>query len=203
MLLLRCDVECCKLGSILLLPTLPPPLYPFLSSTSPSSFQTRKGDRQNVAAGLLSEGLAELAKGRREDEDACAAHAALLAAEEGARAAKKGLHSTKAAPLHRIADLSTDVSKARAHLPSLQRARAPLHAVVEHIFAGNRVKLFIPSENCRSVGGGGRRGLLATKTPSLSPSSITASSSASLRYEPRPRQGRPTAGPMERCGRCV
>jgi staphylococcal nuclease domain-containing protein 1 len=81
---------------------------------------TRKGDRVNVAAGLLAEGLAEVSKGRREDEDACAAFSELVEAEAAAKAAKRGLHSGKAAPVHRIADLTFDAAKAKAAFPSLQ-----------------------------------------------------------------------------------
>lgn len=211
-----------------------PPVWTLAPRTpSPLPLQTRKGARQNVAVGLLGEGLAEVAKGRREDEDACAAFATLAAADEAARAAKKGLHAGKDAPVHRIADLCGDAAKAKAHFPSLQvrpgaaaaasteglpghhlfspppillrqRARAPLRGIVEHIFAANRVKLLLPTENCRC--GGPRVGPTPAVSgccgdadpPPLLPSPA-ASSSASL-PSGRPRlRGRLPRAPTGRC----
>ena len=84
----------------------------------------------------------------RADDDRSPHYDDLLAAEETAKAAKKGLHSGKEAPVHRITDLSQDAGKAKAHFGFLQRARV-LRGVVEYVFAGGRVKVHVPTENCR------------------------------------------------------
>ena len=88
------------------------------------SWSTKKGEPQNVAAGLVAEGLAEVQRHRAGDEDRSAAYDELLAAEEGAKAAKKGLWSGKEpAARARIVDVSGDAAKAKGHVGFLQRAK--------------------------------------------------------------------------------
>ncbi len=109
----------------------------------------RKGEAvpaANIGCGLLEAGLAEVQK-HRADEDRSRDYDKLLEAEAAARTAKRGLHSGKEAPLHRNADLCSDPAKAKAQFPFLKRAGAGLRGVVEHVFAGGRVKLFVPQES--------------------------------------------------------
>ena len=143
---------------------------------------TRKGDPINVAVGLIGEGLAEVAK-HRADDDRSPAFDDLLAAEEGAKAAKKGLHSSKDAPTHRITDLSSDAGKAKAHFGFLQRART-LRGIVEFVFGGGRVKLLIPTENCSII-----FGIAGVRCPGTA-------KAASKGPDGKQRQGRPA----EPCG---
>ncbi|NWT79314.1 SND1 protein, partial [Lanius ludovicianus] len=69
--------------------------------------------------------------------------------EEDVEAIKngKGLHSKKEVPIHRVADISGDTQKAKQFLPFLQRAGRS-EAVVEYVFSGSRLKLFLPKETC-------------------------------------------------------
>ncbi|XP_023774685.1 staphylococcal nuclease domain-containing protein 1-like [Cyanistes caeruleus] len=71
----------------------------------------------------------------------------LLAAEARAIKNGKGLHSKKEVPIHRVADISGDTQKAKQFLPFLQRAGRS-EAVVEYVFSGSRLKLFLPKETC-------------------------------------------------------
>ncbi|CAB1459260.1 unnamed protein product [Pleuronectes platessa] len=59
----------------------------------------------------------------------------------------KGLHSKKEVPIHRVADISGDTQKAKQFLPFLQRAGRS-EAVVEYVFSGSRLKLYMPKETC-------------------------------------------------------
>lgn len=59
----------------------------------------------------------------------------------------KGLHSKKEVPIHRVADISGETQKAKQFLPFLQRAGRS-EAVVEYVFSGSRLKLYMPKETC-------------------------------------------------------
>src|SRR5690606_23927545 len=50
----------------------------------------------------------------------------------------------------RVAEASENAAKARQHLGFLKRA-GRMSAVVEHVFSGARVKVFVPRESCRLV----------------------------------------------------
>ncbi|KAH9499055.1 nuclease domain-containing protein [Bulinus truncatus] len=101
----------------------------------------------NVAEALVSKGLATVIRYRQDDDQRSSHYDELLAAE--ARAVKKGagLHSKKEAPIHRVADVSGDVPKAKQFLPFLQRAGRS-EAVVEFIASGSRLRLYLPKETC-------------------------------------------------------
>lgn len=103
----------------------------------------------SVSAG---EGFAEVIR-HRGDEDRASAHEELLAAEEAARTAKRGMHSGKApVAARKPVDVSQDSARTKAALPSLMRART-LRGVVDFVFAGGRVKVTVPSENITFVFG--------------------------------------------------
>lgn len=62
------------------------------------------------------------------------------------KAANKGVHSDKEYKSRTINDLS-DPKKAKTSAGSLQRA-GETKAIVDYVFNGSRVKLYVPSENC-------------------------------------------------------
>ncbi|XP_069102098.1 staphylococcal nuclease domain-containing protein 1-like [Argopecten irradians] len=101
----------------------------------------------NVGEALVGKGLATVIRYRQDDDQRSSHYDELLAAE--ARAIKKGmgLHSKKEPPIHRVADVSGDITKAKQFLPFLQRA-GKSEAIVEFVASGSRLRLFIPRETC-------------------------------------------------------
>ncbi|XP_074374885.1 ribonuclease TUDOR 1-like isoform X2 [Apium graveolens] len=99
----------------------------------------------NIAQMMVAHGLAEVI--RHKDYEARSNHyEALFAAEFHARAARKGMHSGKDAPV--ITDFLTSQSKKASNfLPELQQDRK-INAVVEYLFSGHRYKLYIPQKAC-------------------------------------------------------
>ncbi len=73
----------------------------------------------NCAEALVAAGLAEVMRHGTSD-DRSSHYDALLAAEVSAKAANKGVHSPKDPPARRVADLSTDSTRAKACLSALQ-----------------------------------------------------------------------------------
>lgn len=141
-------------------------------------------NKVNVSEGLLSAGLAEVVR-HRKDEDRSIHYEEYVAAENRAKELKKGMHGG-AVSSHRIVDLSiraplaADSKEASAaaaasggrkgstasnggdnKLQMQQRAshstaarwaatlkqKGEINAVVEHVFSGARVKVWIPAEN--------------------------------------------------------
>lgn len=101
----------------------------------------------NLAVELVGAGLAEVVR-HRPDEAKSEYYDDLLTAESKSQTQKKGLHSGKEAPPEqRFTDLSTDANKAKQYLPFLKREKTT-RAIVEYVYSGSRVKLFIPKENC-------------------------------------------------------
>lgn len=101
----------------------------------------------NLAAELVAAGLAEVVR-HRPDEAKSEYYDDLLTAETKAQTQKKGLHSGKEAPPEqRFTDLCFDATKAKQYLPFLQREKVT-RAIVEYVYSGTRVKLFVPKENC-------------------------------------------------------
>lgn len=117
--------------------------------------------KENIAEVIVSLGFAEVVKHRMDDERS-AHYESLQAAESKAAAAKKGIHGSKPASQPMV-DLSEKVRvpaknpteeqlrKQRDHsmktnqfFSSVQRA-GKVKAVVEYVFNGGRVKLFVPS----------------------------------------------------------
>ncbi|BFZ25083.1 hypothetical protein BsWGS_28122 [Bradybaena similaris] len=101
----------------------------------------------NVAEALVSKGLATVIRYRQDDDQRSSHYDELLAAESRAQKKGVGLHSKKEAPIHRVADVSGDVTKAKQFLPFLQRA-GKSEAVVEFIASGSRLRLYLPKETC-------------------------------------------------------
>ncbi|XP_062850728.1 staphylococcal nuclease domain-containing protein 1 isoform X3 [Trichomycterus rosablanca] len=101
----------------------------------------------NTAEALVSKGLATVIRYRQDDDQRSSHYDELLAAEARAIKNGKGLHSKKEVPIHRVADISGDTQKAKQFLPFLQRAGRS-EAVVEYVFSGSRLKLYMPKETC-------------------------------------------------------
>ncbi|CAH1799685.1 unnamed protein product [Owenia fusiformis] len=101
----------------------------------------------NVAEALISKGLATVIRYRQDDDQRSAHYDELLAAEERAKKKAVGLHSKKEPPIHRVADVSGDATKAKQFLPFLQRAGRS-EAIVEFVASGSRVRVFIPRDTC-------------------------------------------------------
>eukprot|EP00741_Cyanophora_paradoxa_P021539 tig00021357_g20794.t1 len=104
---------------------------------------------KNVGEALLEAGLGRLQKRRPTDEDRSVHYEALLAAENNAIRAQKGMHKPGAPPTHHVNDLSSPESRERAKqmLPFLQR-KGTLRAVVQYVTNGHRFKLYVPAETC-------------------------------------------------------
>ena len=111
----------------------------------------RKDGPANVAELVVAAGLAEVMRHGASD-DRSSQYDALLAAEAKAREDKRGLHSAKEPPVRRFTDLTSDSGKAKSYLAFLQRDGV-VPAVVEYVFAGGRVKVFVPRENCEVMFG--------------------------------------------------
>nr|XP_023647180.1 staphylococcal nuclease domain-containing protein 1 [Paramormyrops kingsleyae] len=101
----------------------------------------------NIAEALVSKGLATVIRYRQDDDQRSSHYDELLAAEARAIKNAKGLHSKKELPIHRVADISGETQKAKQFLPFLQRAGRS-EAVVEYVFSGSRLKLYMPKETC-------------------------------------------------------
>ncbi|XP_053572302.1 staphylococcal nuclease domain-containing protein 1 [Bombina bombina] len=101
----------------------------------------------NIAEALVSKGLATVIRYRQDDDQRSSHYDELLAAESRAIKNAKGLHSKKEVPIHRVADISGDTQKAKQFLPFLQRAGRS-EAIVEYVFSGSRLKLYMPKETC-------------------------------------------------------
>uniref|UniRef100_A0A674MCE2 Staphylococcal nuclease domain-containing protein 1 n=1 Tax=Takifugu rubripes TaxID=31033 RepID=A0A674MCE2_TAKRU len=101
----------------------------------------------NIAEALVSKGLATVIRYRQDDDQRSSHYDELLAAEARAIKNGKGLHSKKEVPIHRVADISGETQKAKQFLPFLQRAGRS-EAVVEYVFSGSRLKLYLPKETC-------------------------------------------------------
>ena len=95
----------------------------------------------------MSKGFATVIRYRQDDDQRSSHYDELLAAESRAIKKGSGVHSTKDAPIHRVADVSGDVNKAKQFLPFLQRAGRS-EGIVEFIASGSRLRLYLPKETC-------------------------------------------------------
>jgi len=92
--------------------------------------------------------LATVIRYRQDDDQRSSRYDELMAAENQAVKAAKGLHSKKEAPGVRINDLTVDHSRIKhQYLPSWQRALRT-EAIVEFIASGSRFRIFIPKDSC-------------------------------------------------------
>lgn len=124
--------------------------------------------KENIAESFVAQGFATVIR-HRMDEDRSKHYDALVNAETKAQTAKKGVHGAKPPVGKQIIDLSERIrvtekgdpdvvqevlkkqrevsTKVKQYLPFLQKQRR-VKAIVEHVFNGNRMKLYVPSQNC-------------------------------------------------------
>lgn len=119
----------------------------FLMDSKKKNVENTTSNLANVASEVVSAGFAEVVRHRPEDEKS-AYYDDLIAAEGSAQTKKKGIYSGKEVVTgQRYTDLCFDSVKAKQYLPFLSREKT-LRAVVEYVYSGTRVKLFVPKENC-------------------------------------------------------
>uniref|UniRef100_A0A672QRX3 Staphylococcal nuclease domain-containing protein n=1 Tax=Sinocyclocheilus grahami TaxID=75366 RepID=A0A672QRX3_SINGR len=112
-----------------------------------TTLPTKPALTPKIKSALVSKGLATVIRYRQDDDQRSSHYDELLAAEARAIKNGKGLHSKKEVPIHRVADISGETQKAKQFLPFLQRAGRS-EAVVEYVFSGSRLKLYMPKETC-------------------------------------------------------
>jgi len=103
------------------------------------------GKRGDVGEILITDGLANTQR-HRDDDEKSIRYDEYVAAESVTKAAGKNIHSEKEYKKKTINDLS-DPKKAKTYAGSLERA-GQTKAIVDYVFNGSRMKLFVPSENC-------------------------------------------------------
>jgi staphylococcal nuclease domain-containing protein 1 len=109
------------------------------------TYVSGKGAVRSLGLQMVTDGMAEVIK-HKGDEPRATDYLELLAAEDEAVAAKKGIHKgAKAAGSDLTMDLSQDLTKAKTMFPFLQRART-MTGVVQHTFGGGRCKVYVPSQ---------------------------------------------------------
>lgn len=131
------------------------------------------GKREDIAIVLVAEGLAETQR-HRDDDEKSPRYDELCAAENAAKLANKGIHSTNEYGRRNVNDL-TDPRKAKAYSGSLMRA-GTVRAIVEFVFNGSRFKLLVPGENCHIV-----FALEDLRCPQPSPSAAALASRAQVK----------------------
>lgn len=101
----------------------------------------------NIAEALLSKGFGTAIRYRNIKESRSRCYDALLAAEAEAQRKGLGIFSSGNPPVHRVADITRDVAKARQFLPSLKRGH--VDAVVEFVSTASRLRIYIPAQTCQ------------------------------------------------------
>lgn len=101
----------------------------------------------NIAEALVSKGLATVIRYRQDDDQRSSKYDILLTAEERAKKKGVGLHSKKEPPIHRVAEVAGDITKAKQFLPFLTKTDR-LEAVCEFVASGSRLRVFLPKETC-------------------------------------------------------
>lgn len=98
----------------------------------------------NIAEALVSKGLVKVVRHRQDDDNRSASYDDLLSAEQRASKTGKGLYSKKEPATRHVSEVNGEQSKQL--LPFLQRAKR-FEAVVEYVFSGSRLKLYLPRES--------------------------------------------------------
>ncbi|KAG5919012.1 hypothetical protein E4U53_004034 [Claviceps sorghi] len=107
---------------------------------------TEKG--KNIALLLVEAGLASVIRHRKDDTDRAPNYDDLLAAQEKAREALKGMWSGKPQKAKQYIDLSENAQKAKIMLATLQRQKK-VPAIVDFCKSGSRFTILIPRENVK------------------------------------------------------
>jgi len=101
----------------------------------------------NVAEAMVSQGLARVIRYKQDDEQRSSKYDELLSAEQRATKKLVGIHSSKELTTMKVADVSSDVNKAKQFLPFLQRS-GRIEALVEFVASGSRFRLYLAKESC-------------------------------------------------------
>ncbi|KAK8138314.1 hypothetical protein PG984_001694 [Apiospora sp. TS-2023a] len=107
---------------------------------------TEKG--KNVNLQLVQEGYCSVIRHRKDDTDRASNYDELLAAQETAKEAKKGMWSGKAPKVRNYMDASESVQKAKIQLSTLQRQKK-VPGIVDFCKAGSRFTVLIPREGVK------------------------------------------------------
>ena len=103
---------------------------------------------KNIGLLLVQEGWCSVVRHRRDDTDRAPNYDELLAAQETAKEAKKGMWSGKPAKAKQYVDASETLQKAKIQLSTLQRQKK-IPAIVDYVKGGSRFTVLIPRENVK------------------------------------------------------
>ncbi|KAI9732942.1 MAG: hypothetical protein M1818_007375 [Claussenomyces sp. TS43310] len=103
---------------------------------------------KNIGLQLVQEGWASVVRHKRDDPDRASNYDELLAAQEVAKEAKKGMWSGKPKAIRPYVDASESPQKARLQLAMLQRQKK-IPAIVDFVKAGSRFTILIPKESIK------------------------------------------------------
>ncbi|KAI0162014.1 tudor domain-containing protein [Xylariaceae sp. FL1272] len=107
---------------------------------------TEKGKNINLA--LVQDGWCSVIRHRKDDTDRAPNYDELLAAQEEAKEAKKGIWSGKSSKARTYVDVSESVQKAKIQASTLSRQKK-VPGVVDFCKAGSRFTVLIPRENIK------------------------------------------------------
>ncbi|CAN8100749.1 unnamed protein product [Discula destructiva] len=103
---------------------------------------------KNIGLALVSEGYATVVRHRKDDTDRSPNYDELLAAQETAKAEKKGIWSGKAPKTKTLVDASENLQRAKLNLGTLQRQKK-IPSVVDFCKSGSRFTILIPREGVK------------------------------------------------------
>ncbi|KAI1080155.1 hypothetical protein F5B20DRAFT_540997 [Whalleya microplaca] len=107
---------------------------------------TEKGKNINLA--LVQDGWCSVIRHRKDDTDRAPNYDELLAAQETAKEAKKGMWSGKASKARTYVDVSESVQKAKIQVSTLSRQKK-VPAIVDFCKSGSRFTILIPREGVK------------------------------------------------------
>lgn len=103
---------------------------------------------KNIGLQLVQEGWASVIRHKRDDPDRAPNYDELLAAQETAKEAKKGMWSGKPKAARVYVDASESLQKAKLQLGTLQRQKK-IPAIVDFVKAGSRFTILVPKESVK------------------------------------------------------
>lgn len=101
---------------------------------------------QNVAEGLVAKGYAMPIRHRHDDNNRASEYDALRDAESKAEKSGKGCFAKNVPEPMKVSDVSQEQHKARSFFTFLKGKKND--AIVDHVFSGSRLKLFVAKETC-------------------------------------------------------
>lgn len=101
---------------------------------------------QNIAEGLVAKGYAMPIRHRHDDNNRASEYDALRDAESKAEKAGKGCFAKSVPEPIKVSDVSQEQHKARSFFTFLKGKKND--AIVDHVFSGSRLKLFVAKETC-------------------------------------------------------